>query len=372
MAALLDSFSSDDWSELSIDPVQTDAKAQKVDIEWALKDGRLRVAQVKHSINNIEVPDAKRWASELRRSRKADEYKLMLYAPTTGGVPKLGSHDGVNIEVHQGELPLLWDALTLRTLKFIRRRKYAEIAVTQAAIRLLVGRTITGVTERVTWTRASLEDLLIQLIESYERRHLVNGPRLGISLLRVIRNATHGRSDEFVRYSFSNTNSVPVTLPGWSVRWTDSDSIKIKRVWETGFGHPAYYEVTYDATNTFELVVCPTTTIPPGGSGAIEICLTRSALIEQLGSPPRTVWSFNDPLLPTDSPHETDIYVIFPHEGSLTASMPCVFDARIVHWQLITGAAQRRLTAVMQAGAPSLPTDQELLTELEGYFTSHL
>jgi len=73
IAALLESLESNEWTELAIDPVQADKDCQKVDIEWKLRDGRIRVAQVKHSINGIEVPTAKKWAAELKTSRKADD-----------------------------------------------------------------------------------------------------------------------------------------------------------------------------------------------------------------------------------------------------------------------------------------------------------
>ncbi len=366
IAALLESLESDEWTELAIDPVQADEDCQKVDIEWRLRDGRIRVAQVKHSINGIEVPTAKKWATELKTSRTADEYKLLLYAPTTAGVPGLGRHDDVEIEVKQGDILLLWDALTFRALKYLRGRKQPDAVFAQEAIRLMVGRTITGVTERMTWTHASLEDLLLQLIESFERRRTVEGPTLSVSLLRVIRCATHGRCEEFARYTFRNRTAEPLAMPGWSIKWTDSDGIVIDRVREPPVGGPFYQEWTYDGSDIFELEITPTTVVPPGGVGIIEVHLSQTNLIEPLGNPP-VAWTFKDPLLPTDSPHQADVYIIFPRDGSIIASQPSIVCARTAHWEIMTGPL-RRLTAVMQANPPSLTANQELLNELEGYF----
>lgn len=367
MAALLDSLASDDWVHLAIDPAQTEVDCQKVDIEWTLRDGRTRVAQVKHSINSIEAPEARRWAADLQESRKADEYKLLLYAPTTAGASKIGRHGDVEVEAKQGDLLLLWDALAFRTLKYLRGRKQADVIYAQEAIKLMVGSTITGVTERKIWTRKGIEDLLIQLIESFERRRAIDGPSLTVSLLRIIRSASHGRCEEYVRYTFRNRTREPLPIPRWSIFWTDPSSIEVLRVWEPTLGRPFYQEWVHDATGTFELEITPSAIVPPNGAGVIEVHLHQANLIQQFGSPP-VAWSFKDPLLSTDSPHEADVYVIFPSEGEITASSPCTSCSRTAHWELVTGPEQRQLAAVMQAVSPPRRANQELLARLERHF----
>lgn len=368
MAALLDSLKDDDWSELAIDPMHDDGSCQKVDIEWKLKDGRVRVAQVKHSKNSIDLPAAKSWAEDLKQSRKADEYKLLLYAPTAGGVPKQPEWVGVKIEVMQGNIYLLWDALAFRVMERLRSGRFDPLHV-RWAIRLMVGQTIVGIIEQTSWTRAALEELLLQLITSCERRPRAVGSHLTVSLLRVLRAAPHGYCDEYVCYTFRNSSDVPVELPVWSIFWTDKDAsgIEILYVGEPPVPSPAYRELIHDDTGTFELEITPRSIVAPGAVGTLEVRLRQSHLIQPLGSPPST-WSFQDPLLGTGEPHQAEVFLIFPQQGTITAWEAYGLCSRTVHWKLMTGPGPRRLAALMQVNPAGVAVNEQLLAQLDRYF----
>ena len=74
LIALLDSLRSDNWDSVTIEPSH---ESEIVDIVWATANHRI-AKQVKSSINQINLPDAKRWAKELESKSDADELELIL------------------------------------------------------------------------------------------------------------------------------------------------------------------------------------------------------------------------------------------------------------------------------------------------------
>jgi hypothetical protein len=78
IACLLGALQSDNtWTSLTLEP---DLDAEKVDIAWRCPDG-IKVTQVKSSRNQLNVPDAKKWAKELEDSCEATSYELILIGP---------------------------------------------------------------------------------------------------------------------------------------------------------------------------------------------------------------------------------------------------------------------------------------------------
>lgn len=199
-----------------------------------------------------------------------------------------------------------------------------------------------------------------------ENRRGLPANRMVVSLLRVIRRSTHGRSEEFLRYSFLNQTAEPIPIPIWSIKWTDSRALDIAQIWEHGFGRPHGQEYHHEA-DVRELEITPNTTVSHGETGIIELLLSQKSLIEPLGHP-ASAWSFTDYLLPTDIAHKADVYVIFPCEGLISASPHCDSCSQIAHWECMTGRELLKLTALMQIGSPTTSVNTTLLSQLSRYF----
>lgn len=105
VVSVLDAIADDhDWVSVAVDP---NVALDKVDILWQYPNRR-KVVQVKSSQNQINVPDVKKWATELEKSIAADEYEIRLIGPVSGELPKLEQHGKVKVPTPQ---PLDLDAL---------------------------------------------------------------------------------------------------------------------------------------------------------------------------------------------------------------------------------------------------------------------
>lgn len=58
---------------------------------------KTRSCQVKSSINQINLPDAKRWADELERHSRADELTLILVGPCSSQVARMERYGNVDV-----------------------------------------------------------------------------------------------------------------------------------------------------------------------------------------------------------------------------------------------------------------------------------
>lgn len=94
LVCLIDGLRADrPWTEVAIEPHNS---SDKVDILWRRKS-HTRAVQVKSSQNQIALPDAERWASDLRASVSADEYELILLGPCSQAVASASTLQGVQV-----------------------------------------------------------------------------------------------------------------------------------------------------------------------------------------------------------------------------------------------------------------------------------
>lgn len=94
LISVLDALTEDhDWTAIQLEP---NLATDKVDILWEYPTRR-KVAQVKSTQNQLNLPEVKEWAEELERSIVADEYELSLIGPTSQGVIDLGQHGKVRV-----------------------------------------------------------------------------------------------------------------------------------------------------------------------------------------------------------------------------------------------------------------------------------
>ena len=92
------------WTAVTLEP---DSGNDKVDILWEFP-GRSRAQQVKSSQNQISKSAVEEWANDLKRSRGADEYELILAGPVAQSVIEGSPFDGVVVPT-----PLAVDTLAL-------------------------------------------------------------------------------------------------------------------------------------------------------------------------------------------------------------------------------------------------------------------
>lgn len=91
--ALLESLNRSDWDRLTLEPTHA---SDKVDISW-YGAAATRACQVKSSINQINQPDAQKWAEDLEQQSTADELTLILVGPCSLSVARMQQHGDVTV-----------------------------------------------------------------------------------------------------------------------------------------------------------------------------------------------------------------------------------------------------------------------------------
>jgi len=371
MAVLLYALKRDDWTKFQVEPACDEGTFQKVDLRWVLQDGRREVAQVKSSKNSITVPDAKRWAKELRRSATADIYRLWLFAPTTGGVSDLDEVEGVRIEVSQGDTCTVWESLAWRLFAWLENQGEVRSAKSiHETARLLVGRTIVGALERTVWTPERLRQLSLSLSRAIDEASETPVYRPGgfeVEVLWIVAGNEYEGCTELLRYTFRNTGQEALTLPSWTCTWTDADNLTVTRVSDGLAGNPEYHEVVDETTGALEVEIrLRTETVPPGGYLTLSVEASRAHAFQRHEG----MWVFSDRLLSTDAPQKADVYVAFPCEGKISAPGVLRHDSSIAHWKLLTGAEGRILSAVLTDVSASKPCRSSLAENMKEHWSN--
>jgi len=112
LICLLDSLWADrQWKTVTLEP---DSDNDKVDIHWKYDDGSTCAQQVKSSKNQIGKGEVVAWCKELKDSRAADKYQLMLAGPIAAAVLVEAPFDGVEVPTptSMDTLALLDQAIT--------------------------------------------------------------------------------------------------------------------------------------------------------------------------------------------------------------------------------------------------------------------
>ncbi|MFC3532034.1 hypothetical protein ACFOLG_07530 [Vogesella facilis] len=112
LICLLDSLWADEqWAAVTLEP---DSDNDKVDIYWEYADGSTCAQQVKSSKNQIGKGDVVAWCKELKDSRAAVKYQLILAGPISASVLDEAPFDGVGVPTptSMDTLALLDQAIT--------------------------------------------------------------------------------------------------------------------------------------------------------------------------------------------------------------------------------------------------------------------
>jgi len=112
LICLLDSLWADgQWTAVTLEPASDN---DKVDIYWEYADGSTCAQQVKSSKNQIGKGDVVAWCKELKDSRAADRYQLLLAGPIAAAVLDDAPFDGVAVPTptSMDTLALLDQAIT--------------------------------------------------------------------------------------------------------------------------------------------------------------------------------------------------------------------------------------------------------------------
>ncbi len=128
VVALLSSLDDSTWQSIALEP---DISSDKVDILWTAPS-QTKATQVKSSINQINKPDAIRWASDLKKSTNADIYELILVGPSSKSVARLETHGGVSIPCPKNlDIQGLLNEAAHLLDKFLTREGVAQTSATQ-------------------------------------------------------------------------------------------------------------------------------------------------------------------------------------------------------------------------------------------------
>ncbi|MHA1148945.1 MAG: hypothetical protein ACTSR8_11965 [Promethearchaeota archaeon] len=134
---LLDALDeSDNWNTVSIEPEFIENQIDKVDILWTYDD-KEKAVQVKSSINQLGLPDARRWIEELKSDYKnAKEYELILLGSCSKPLTDDAKNDslGAKVTIKPIDIESLLKESTYNLLEFANKRG--------KGIQIDVGRTI--------------------------------------------------------------------------------------------------------------------------------------------------------------------------------------------------------------------------------------
>lgn len=114
-------------------------ESEKVDLLIKLKNGQKRVIQVKSSKRKITLSNGKRWAKELEKTSKADNYTLLLFGHQAEGFlifPKVGKvsiYPPMNMN-----LDSLMEQACFRLLNYINKNSLANSFLKPSQLKLMV------------------------------------------------------------------------------------------------------------------------------------------------------------------------------------------------------------------------------------------
>lgn len=120
VVALLQSLNSSDWNRVTLEPAHA---SDKIDICW-YGVTVTKACQVKSSINQINLPDAKKWAAELEGQSTADDLTLVLVGPCASSVARMRQHGKVAVPCPKNlDLPSLLGLAAHLLDRFLVREK---------------------------------------------------------------------------------------------------------------------------------------------------------------------------------------------------------------------------------------------------------
>ncbi len=167
LICLLDSLSSRvPWNEVTLEP---DSDNDKVDIQWKYDDGSTCAQQVKSSKNQIGKTAVVAWCQELKASRAADKYQLLLAGPIASNVLGEAPFDGVEVPTPKSidTLALLDEAIT-KVDRYLTSRAFSTLPlpIRESLIYELVARMLDGAIRGTKMGRKEFDGWLLSSITS--------------------------------------------------------------------------------------------------------------------------------------------------------------------------------------------------------------
>jgi len=123
LIGLLDALKDDEWVSVTLEP---DVVSEKIDLLWHYENGATRACQVKSSQNQISLPDAKRWALDLKVATKADAYELQLLGNVSETLGKEKEIEGVAVSTTPLDVVGLIERAAHRIDRFLERNKLSS------------------------------------------------------------------------------------------------------------------------------------------------------------------------------------------------------------------------------------------------------
>jgi hypothetical protein len=166
------------WVSLALEP---DLEAEKVDIIWHYPDGD-KVVQVKSSQNQINVPDAKKWAQELASLYDAKSYELVLIGPCSRDLSKGQIYENVEVPSPKPldiQCLLGYTSHCLATYLENQKKPAGEAITRENVVRSLIGKLQEDSILSRLLTRDDFENLLNKWVkDAFDREKLPSREQL--------------------------------------------------------------------------------------------------------------------------------------------------------------------------------------------------
>lgn len=166
LSVLLDALTAadDDWETVTIEP---ESANDKVDVLWKFTGGGSKAQQVKSSQNQISKAMAQSWARDLKASRSADEYQLILAGPVAQTVINQRNFEGVDVPP-----PLALDTLALLDQAVTKIDRYMgqqgvgplPLILRESLVILVAGKLIDGAVVGRTFNKQEIDGWMMRWI----------------------------------------------------------------------------------------------------------------------------------------------------------------------------------------------------------------
>jgi hypothetical protein len=328
---------------LEVEPVESTADFEKVDIRLRFNDGRVRLTQVKHSRNPFGKPQVDSWVKELAVFvNDQTVVELVLLGTGTTTLSQYKSPPGVTVrfETMATEVHLRALANMIGSHSEERLKSMSHAAARRAAYRF-VGTVIAQSQSGATWTPARLSAEAMRSGDSLAEEHASDVTDLDVTWRRTLDCQENLVCHEYIRYQFVNRQASSIELDLVRIKLTDPGVVKVEAVCN-GFATPApEWAAGNSADNAvFELGVRVDHVLKPGASITVGALLVRDGLFSRVG---KTI-AFDDPLLGVPEAYSFDVQVVFPRAGRVSAEgAQCT--SRMARWMGLVGKGGARHTA---------------------------
>jgi len=219
-----------DWEFIVNEP---DDISEKIDILWFFDDGKTLAVQVKSSQNKINKNDVTKWANELQKAYKADDYKLSLLGPCSMSVIKLGEINSVKIPPPKNiDIDGFKDQITHKIDVYLENNRFPQLppSIREIIVKALIFDFEIFSTKGQKLSKNTFNKKLKNYINSIYQKN-INGYKpvsdINVSYAKVKSAVETNLNQWKKRHAYDKNNFVALTL----IEKTDISEKKHKRIY---------------------------------------------------------------------------------------------------------------------------------------------